>query len=141
MMDIPSRSFGSIPQWHFRTDALPNKQSWTVFQPSFKLGMHVISILQMQRSMLDDWWGLLSPGNHVGIIGNPISHLWWWILIYRIHPLQQKVHCSQVLHSECKKGIMDEDAGSALTQCVQRSRPLARRSHWPMEKTPPRRSV
>jgi hypothetical protein len=45
MMDIPSHLFGSVPQWHFKTDPklltflnktflLPNLQSWTVFHPS-----------------------------------------------------------------------------------------------------------
>jgi hypothetical protein len=67
MTDIPSRLFGSVPKWHFKTEQelqtffnntfpLPHKQLWTVYRPSIELGMHVISILRTQHSTLANWW-------------------------------------------------------------------------------------
>jgi hypothetical protein len=66
MTDIPSRSFGSEPKWHFHTDldlltffnktfSLPQKDSWTVCQPTSAIAMRVISVLRMTPFTLDDW--------------------------------------------------------------------------------------
>jgi hypothetical protein len=66
MTDIPSQSFGSVSQWYYKNESdlltffnltfpLPNQQLWTVFCPSYKIGMHVISVLWMRHSILADW--------------------------------------------------------------------------------------
>ncbi len=91
--DIPSRSFGSNPAWHCKTNnalltlfnstfPLPAQQSWTVFHLNCKTVMRVISALRMQPFVLDDWRQLPLPGKLVGKIGKPTSHLWESILIY-----------------------------------------------------------
>jgi hypothetical protein len=102
MTDIPSRLFGSVPRWHFKTEQqlltffndnfpLPQQKLWTVYHPSIELGMQVISILRMRHSTLADWWRLPPAGNHVGRIGLPMLQLWDWTLRYRESPLEQKV--------------------------------------------------
>ena len=64
--DIPSRSFGTKPQWHFKTDnelrtffnshfPLPNQTSWNVFQIHSGVAMRVIFILRTQHFSLDEW--------------------------------------------------------------------------------------
>ena len=66
LTDIPSRSFGSDAAWYCKTDTqlltlfnktfpLPNQASWTVFRPSSKLAMRVISILRMRAFTADEW--------------------------------------------------------------------------------------
>jgi hypothetical protein len=66
MADIPSRSWGSEPKWHCKTDSnlltlfnctfpLPNQASWTVYCPSFDISMHMISMLQMTVSSMEEW--------------------------------------------------------------------------------------
>ena len=66
MMDIPSRSFGSEPKWHFQTDAdlarffdktfpLPHKNCWTVFRPSSAISAKLIFALRMRHFELDEW--------------------------------------------------------------------------------------
>ncbi len=66
MTDIPSRSFGSEPNWHFKTEQdlltffnatfpLPHKNFWNVCQPTSKITMRMISILRTVPLTLDDW--------------------------------------------------------------------------------------
>ncbi len=66
MTDIPSRLFGSDSKWHFKSDStlltffncnftLPNQNSWTVFQPTSAIAMHMISVLRMMPFTLDAW--------------------------------------------------------------------------------------
>ncbi len=54
MTDIPSRSFGSEPKWHCKSNTdlltlfnnlfpIPSQNSWTVFQISYAVGMRVTS--------------------------------------------------------------------------------------------------
>jgi hypothetical protein len=65
--DIPSRSFSSVPQWHFKSNKdlqtffnscfpLPNQTSWNVFQLHSNVAMRVISLLRTKHSLLDEWW-------------------------------------------------------------------------------------
>ncbi len=145
MTDILSRLFGSLPKWHFKTEQqlltffnntfpLPNKQSWTVYHASIELGMRMISVLRMRHSTLADWWQLPPAGNHVGIIGLPMLRLWEWTLCYRKSHSEQKENSSQGLHSKSGKDVMDKGPQYTLAQYVKLSRPLDRRSPWPMEK-------
>ncbi len=71
--DIPLRSFGSNPVWHYHSDnelltlfnstfPLPSQQSWTVFHLDCKTAMRVISALRMKPFVLDNWRRLPSPG-------------------------------------------------------------------------------
>ena len=64
--DIPSRSFGSNPAWHCISDSnfltffnsifpISAQKSWTVFYPSYKVIIHMISMLRMQHSELNKW--------------------------------------------------------------------------------------
>ncbi len=133
MTDILSRLFGSVPKWHFKTEQqlltffnntfpLPNKQLWTVYHPSIELGMHMISVLRMRHSILEDWQQLPPAGNHVGTIGLPMSRLWEWTLCYRESHLEQKADSSQGLRSKSGKDIMDKGPQYALAQYVQLSR-------------------
>jgi len=87
MTDIPSRSFGSEPEWHCETDEqyldlfnskcpLPNQASWSVFCPSFNISMNVISVLRMKDTGVDGWRQLRRTGRYIGEIGSPMSNLW-----------------------------------------------------------------
>ncbi len=145
MTDIPSRSFGSIPKWYFKTEQqlltffnntfpLPNNQPWTVYRPSIELGMHVISVLWTQHSTLVDWRHLPPAGNHVGTIGLPMLRLWEWTLCYRESHTEQKADSSQGLCSESGKDITDKGPQYMLAQYVQLLRTLDRQSPWPTEK-------
>ena len=66
MTDIPSRLFGSEPEWHFKTDTelfllfdnkfpLPNKASWTVFHPTKNICMKLIFVLRMEVTTMEEW--------------------------------------------------------------------------------------
>jgi len=94
MTDIPSRSFGSVPEWFCKTDndlltlfnsrfPLPGQGSWTVFRMTSKVCMRVISALQMRDIGLDEWRRLPKIGAHIGNIGAPMSRLWDWSLTFR----------------------------------------------------------
>jgi len=104
MMDIPSRSFGSEPKWHFHTDLdlltffnknfpLPQKNSWTVCQPTSAIAMRVTSVLRMRPFMLDNWRRLPAVGRSIGTIGNSKQRLWEWTLTYRM-PLSKSEFAS-----------------------------------------------
>ena len=92
--DIPSRSFGSNPAYFCKTHdelktlfdkkfPLPNQTSWTVFQPSYKIIMRVISVLRMHITTADEWRRLTARGKNVGRIGPSTSNLWEWILGFK----------------------------------------------------------
>ncbi len=62
--DIPSRSFSSVTQWHFKLNndlqtffnscfPLPNQTSWNIFQLNFNVPMNVILILRTKHFLLD----------------------------------------------------------------------------------------
>jgi hypothetical protein len=80
MTDIPSRSFGSKPKWHCKSNTnLPilfnnlfpicSQNSSTIFQISYRVGMQVTSLLRMKVSTLDKWRQLPKVRKHVGAAG------------------------------------------------------------------------
>ncbi len=149
MTDIPSRSFGSVPEWHCKTNddlltlfnrtfPLPGQGSWTVFQLSSELATRVISVLRMKRTTLEEWRRLPKIGAHIGTIGPPMSNLWEWTLIYRGSRTRTECESSPGLRRECDRGATDEDAAYRLAQSLALSRPLARRSRWPVSGTQPK---
>ena len=91
MTNIPSRSFGSEPTWHFKMDLglltffnvtfpLPHKNSWTVCKPTSAIAMRVISFLRMTPFTLEDWRQLPVVGKSIGTVGNSTWCLWEWTL-------------------------------------------------------------
>jgi hypothetical protein len=150
--DIPSRSFGSNPAWHFKTHdelltffnarfQLPQQTSWTVFQLSNRLSTKVISLLLTKRFDLAEWRRLPPIGKHIGITGSPIANLWEWTLTWRMQPplTWSESGSSQDLQHESEVVSMVEDAKSRLTQHAALSRPLVRPSRWTQESTPQRK--
>jgi hypothetical protein len=142
MTDIPSRSFGSEPKWHFHTDLdlltffnktfpLPQKNSWTVCQPTSAIAMRVISVVRMTPFTLDDWRRLPAVGKSIGPIGNSTQHLWEWTLTYRMPHSKSGFASSQGSQPASAQDTMVKDTTSKLAQSVARLRPLARRSLWP----------
>lgn len=146
MTDIPSQSFGSVPEWHCRTNEdlltlfnttfpLPGQASWTVFQLNSGLVTRVISVLRMRHTTLAEWRRLPTIGKHIGTIGRPMSGLWDWTLIYRGSSISTESGCSQDSQQGSDRDATVEDAASRLAQSLARSRPLARRSLWPVSST------
>jgi hypothetical protein len=144
--DIPSRSFGSVPQWHFKSNndlrtffnshfPLPNQTSWDVFQLHSDVAMRVMSILQTKHFLLDEWWRLPKIGSLTGTTGPNMSHLWDWTLIYRAHHLHGKSEHSQDSSYKHNKEHLVQAAKSSLEQSLAISHPLARQSLWPAEPT------
>ena len=142
MTDIPSRSFGSVEQWHCKTDAelltlfntrfpLPGQASWTVFQLTSKVFMRVISALRMQDIELEEWRRLPRTGVHIGNIGAPTSHLWAWSLTFRQSGTSPECASSPDLQHESGEGATDEGSGSRLRQSLAQLQPLDRRYLWP----------
>jgi hypothetical protein len=142
MTDIPSRSFGSEPKWHFKMDSdlltffnatfpLPQKNSWTVCQPTSVIAMHVISVLRMKPFALDNWRQLPAVGKSIGTIGNSTRHLWEWTLTYRMPLFKSEFDSSQSLQHESAQDSMVRETKSRIAQSVARLRLLARRSLWP----------
>jgi hypothetical protein len=108
MTDIPSRSFGSKPKWHCRSNTdlltlfnnlfpIPSQNSWTVFQVSYAVGMQVTSVLQMRDFTLDEWPQLPKVRKHVGPVSQPMLYLWEWTLSYRTPRSLSESTSSQVL--------------------------------------------
>ena len=146
MTDIPSRSFGSEPKWHFKTEAdlltffndtfpLPRQNSWTVCQPTSAIAMRVISVLRMTPFTLDDWRRLPAAGKSIGAIGNSTRRMWEWTLTYRTHRSKSESDSSQALQLESAQDITVKENKSKIAQSVARLRPLARRSLWPVMPT------
>ena len=142
MTDIPSRSFGSEPKWHFKTDIdlltffnatfpLPQQNLWTVCRPTSAIAMRVISVLRMTPFTLDDWRRLPAVGKSIGTTGNSTRHLWEWTLIYRMPPSKSELDSSQDSRQESARDTMAKETKSRIAQSVARLRPLARRSPWP----------
>jgi hypothetical protein len=84
--DIPSRLFGSVPQWHFKSNndlqtffnshfPLPNQTSWNIFQLHSNVAMCVILILRTKHFLLDEWQRLPKIGSLTGTTGPNMSHL------------------------------------------------------------------
>ena len=142
MTDIPSRSFGSEPKWHFKTDIdlltffnatfpLPQQNLWTVCRPTSAIAMRVISVLRMTPFTLDDWRRLPVIGKSIGTTGNSTRHLWEWTLIYRMPPSKSELDSSQDSPQESTRVTMVKETKSRIAQSVARLRPLARRLPWP----------
>ena len=110
MTDIPSRSFGTVKQWHCKTDAqlkslfdrsfpLPNQRSWTVFRPSSRVFTKVLSVLWIQPITMAEWRRLPAPGRFIGEIGPSSALLWKWTLFYRDARIGQRYEASQDSHN------------------------------------------
>ena len=137
MTDIPSRSFGSNPIWHCKTDlafvtmytalfALPSQDSWNVFRFSSAISMRVISILLMKVFVMDEWRRLPGLVSHIGSTGPSLSHLWGWTLTYRTPSMTTGSEPSRGMPQPSDQVTMDGDARSQLLRSVLRSQPLAR---------------
>ena len=146
MTDIPSRSFGSIPKWHCRSDMelltmfnsmfpLPSQASWNVFQISSAISTKVISILRTKDFSLAEWNRLPKIGKNIGHVGAPMSNLWNWTLTYRTAPTSQQHELLQDSLQEPEQDSTAAAARSQLQRSIALSRPLARRSQWPLEPT------
>ena len=142
--DVPSRSFGSEPKWHCQSNSqlltlfnkkipLPKQTSWTVFQPSNALFMKVCSVLRMQPSSLEEWRLLPKIGTHSTPIGAPSSDLWEWTLRFRKPPSTSASDASQDSQPSRDRATSERENKSKVEQFLRHSRPLVRRSLWPME--------
>ncbi len=149
MTDFPSRSFGSKLKWHCRSNTdlltlfnnlfpIPSQNSWTIFQVSYAVGMQVTSVLQITDFTLGEWWQLLKVGKHVGPIGQPMSHLWEWILSYRTTRSLSESASSQVLQDASEQATMVKENRFKLEASLAQSWPLARQSRWPRIPTLPK---
>ncbi len=135
--DIPSRSFSSVPQWHFKSNndlrtffnshfPLPIQTSWNVFQIHTDVAMCMILILWTKHFLLDEWRRLPKIGSLTGTTGPNMSHLWDWTLTYRTHHSHGGSEHSQDLQHKHDKERSVQDAKSNLEQSLAISRPLAR---------------
>ena len=142
--DVPSRSFGSEPKWHCQSNSqllilfnkknsLPKQTSWTVFQPSNTLFMKVCSVLRMQPLSLEEWQLLPKIRTHSTPIGAPLSDLWEWTLRFRKPPSTSASDASQDSQPSRDRATSERENKSKVEQFLRHSRPLARRSLWPME--------
>jgi hypothetical protein len=147
MTDIPSRSFGSEPQWLCRTNdnlltlfnttfLLPNQSSWNVFQLSSRISTCVTSVLLMKDFMLEEWRRLPKAGRIVGSAGQPSARLWEWTLSYRTPRSRRESASLKDLPAESVRDTTVEENKSKLGACLALSRPLVRRSPWPQTPTP-----
>jgi len=146
LTDIPSRSFGSVPEWHCKSHTdlltlfnskfpLPHQASWTVFQFDSGVITRVISALQMKGITLGEWQRLPTIGRHIGQIGPTMSDLWDWTLTYRGCSTRPKCVSSQGSPLESDKDSSAGESASRLEQSLALSRPLDRRSRWPVVPT------
>ena len=146
MSDIPSRSFGSEPQWTCASDSdlltlftslfpPPPQTCWNVFHHSSAICMKVISALRTQVSDTDEWRRLPQKGTLAGPIGQPMSHLYNWTLSFRAPITQRKSELLQDLPAGSEQDTTEEDARLQLQRSIRLSQPLARRSPWPQDIT------
>ena len=148
MTDIPSRSFGSEPKWHFRTDAdlarfsdktfpRPHKNCWIMFRPSFAISTKMIFALRMRHFDLDEWRRLPRKGRSILTTGRSTSGLFNWSLTFRTPATLSRSEHSPALQPECDPMRTVVNERCELTQHLARSLPLARRSLWPEAPTRP----
>ena len=148
MTDIPSRSFGSVPKWHFKTDddlltffnssfPLPQKNSWSVCQPTSKIAMRVTSILRTVPFTLDDWRRLPAVAKNIGTAGKPMRSLWEWTHIFRIRASEHECELSPDSWHASARDTLVRESKSNIARSVARLQPLARRSRWPATTTLP----
>jgi len=135
MTDIPSRSFGSVKEWHCKTDnnlltlfnsrfPLPGQASWTVFRITSRVFMRVISVLRTQDIVLEEWRRLPKTGEHIGNIGAPMWHLWEWSLTFRQSDTSHVCEFSRDSRHESDGELWEREAGpgsNSLWRCY---------SHW-----------
>ena len=149
MTDISSCPFGSEPKWHFKNEhniltffnlsfPLPNKNSWSVCQPTSKIAMHVISILRIVPFNLEDWRRLPAVAKSIGTVGKPTQGLWEWTHIFRTQTSQRECEHSRGSWHVSAQDSMEKEGRSKIAQSVARLRLLARRSHWPATTTLPK---
>lgn len=142
LTDIPSRSFGSEPQWACKTDSdfaslynslfpLPSQQYWNVFRFSNAVVTKIISVLLTRPSTMDEWRRLPKLGKCIGPRGPSSSHLWAWTHTCRMWPTNTESDSSPALQPQSELAATDADAQLQLRLSLRRSRPLARRSPWP----------
>ena len=143
MTDIPSRSFGSEPEWHCTDDnqlltlfnslfPLPDKNSRTVFQPSSAICTELISVLRMQHFEMHEWRRLPRRGRSTTPSGQSTSGLFNWSLTFRTQATPSSNEHSQASQQECATDCT-RDESSELARRLARSRPLARRLPWTEE--------
>ena len=144
LTDIPSRSFGSNPDWYCKTDTqlltlfnstfpLPQQGSWTVFHLSSAIAMRVISILRMRAFTAAEWRRLPKKGRLTGSVGSPMSSLWEWTHTFNKPRTDTEfVPCLDLPH-ESELECMVASGRLKLEQSLALSRPLARRSPWTAE--------
>jgi hypothetical protein len=83
LADIPSRSFGSNPEWFCPDDSalltlfsqkfpLPHQASWTTFHFTTKMITRLISVLQMKDFTLAEWRRLPKIGQNIGDTGQDL---------------------------------------------------------------------
>jgi hypothetical protein len=144
--DVPSRSFGSEPKWHCRSNdelltlfndkfPLPHQNSWTVFQPTNEIFMKVCSVLRTQPSTLEEWKRLPKIGKLNMPTGVPLSDLWEWTLRFRTPPTISESDVCQDSQPSSELDTLVSANKSKVAQFQRRLQPLERRSKWPMAKT------
>ena len=149
MADMASRSFGRVPKWYCKTQddfsrlfnslfPLPLQNTWNIFHLNNKLFMRVISILRMKDSTLAEWQRIPKIGQNIGTAGAPMSNLWAWTLSLNAPHTRNEHASSPDLQLEQEPDTTAEDDKSKLHQCLQLSRPLARRSLWNVRETLPK---
>ena len=147
MTDIPSRSFGSEPQWLCKTNddlltlfnstfPLPDQSSWNVFQLSSKISTRVTSVLLTMDFTLDEWRRLPKAGKIVGSAGPPSARLWEWTLSYRRPRSPPESASSKDSQAASAQDTTVAENKYKLAAYLAQSRPLARRSPWPQTPTP-----
>ena len=145
LADIPSHSFGSNPEWFCSDDfalltlfsqkfPFPNQASWTAFRFTTKMITRLISVLKMKDFTLAEWRRLPKIGQHIGDTGQDIAGLWDWTLIYRGLGTRSGRAPSQDSLAASAEGPMAGGSESRLARSLALSRPLDRRSRWPVEK-------
>jgi hypothetical protein len=97
---------------------------------------HVIFTLWMKGIMLAKWQQLPKIRKHIGQIGPNMSNLWGWTLSYRGCDTRQKCVSSQGLRQESAEASTGKGSKSRLEQLLALSRPLDKKSCWPLGKTP-----
>jgi len=146
LADIPSRSFGSNPDWFCQDDTalltlfsrifpLPNQASWTAFRFTTNMITRLTSVLRMKDFTLAEWRRLPKIGQHIGETGQDIAGLWEWTLTYRGLSTRNGCVPSQDLLPASVGGPMAEGSEFRLARSLALSRPLDRRSRWPVERT------
>ena len=98
----------------------------------------VILVLRMQHLEMGEWIQLKKAGKNVGKIGVPLSDLWECSLGYTMPCTSSKFGSSQALQLAYARAAMVEENKLKLAQSLGLSKPLTRRSLWPMKEIPPR---